>query len=86
VHTAPLAPERVPAPPPGAPPLVADVLRCAREEAGWTAINRRYLARLREQVPMRTVELPFLFAEEFGMPEVRTLLDHAERQLAAVET
>ena len=84
VHAAPLAPEEVPAATPGAPPLVEDVLRCAREEAGWTAINRRYLARLRAVVPMPTVELPFLFAEEFGLAEVRTLLGHCERQLAAM--
>jgi anion-transporting ArsA/GET3 family ATPase len=84
VHTAPLAPEEVPAPPAVAPRLVGDVLRCAREEAGWAAINRRYLARLRAAVPMPTVELPFLFAEEFGLAEVRTLLAHAERQLAAL--
>jgi anion-transporting ArsA/GET3 family ATPase len=85
VHTAPLAPDRIPDTPAGAPALVADVLRCAREEAGWTAINARYLARLRAEVPMRTVELPFLFSEEFGLPEVRMLLGHAERQLAAEE-
>ncbi len=81
VHAAPLAPDGVPAVPAGAPPLVADVLRCAREEAGWTAINRRYLERLREAVPMPTVLLPFVFAEEFGLPEVRALMADARRQL-----
>jgi anion-transporting ArsA/GET3 family ATPase len=77
VHAAPLAPDDVPASPADATPLVADVLRCAREEAGWTAINRRYLGRLRESVPMPTVVLPFLFAEEFGLDEVRALLANA---------
>ncbi len=85
VHAAPLAPEDVPDAPAGAPPLVGDVMRCAREEAGWAAINRRYLARLRAEVPMPTVELPFLFAEEFGLDEVRTLRAHAERQLATLD-
>ena len=56
-------------------------LRCAREEAGWAAINARHLERLRVAVPMPTVELPFLFAEEFGLGEVRALLGHAEAQL-----
>jgi anion-transporting ArsA/GET3 family ATPase len=84
VHTAPLAPEEIPPPPPGAPRLIGDVLRCAREEVGWAAINRRYLARLQAAVPMPTVTLPFLFAEEFGLAEVRTLLAHAEGQLAAL--
>lgn len=74
MHAAPLAPEDVPAAPADATPLVDDVLRCAREETGWTAINRRYLARLREAVPMPTVLLPFLFAEEFGLDEVRALM------------
>ncbi|HEY2385915.1 MAG TPA: ArsA family ATPase [Candidatus Binatia bacterium] len=83
VHTAPLAPDAVPPAADGLPPLVADVLRCGREEAGWAAINAHYLARLRADVPMPTVELPFLFCEEFGLGEVRQLLAGAERQLAA---
>jgi anion-transporting ArsA/GET3 family ATPase len=84
VHTAPLTPDAVPAPSEGAAPLVADVLRCGREEAGWAAINAHYLARLRSSVAMPTVELPFLFCEEFGLPEVRQLLVGAEQQLAAL--
>jgi len=83
VHTAPLAPDAVPAPAAGASPLVADVLRCGREEAGWGAINAHYLARLRRDVRLPTVELPFLFCEEFGLPEVRQLLAGAERQIGA---
>lgn len=82
VHEAPLAPADVPAPPSGAPALVADVLRCAREEAGWAAINRRYLDRLRAEVPMPTVLLPFVFSEEFGLDEVRALMTNATQQLA----
>lgn len=82
VHQAPLTPAEVPDLPAGAPPFVADVLRCAREEAGWTAINRRYLDRLRVEVPMPTVLLPFLFAEEFGLDEVRSLMANATGQLA----
>jgi anion-transporting ArsA/GET3 family ATPase len=78
MHRAPLARDEVPAEPPGASPLVRDVLRCAREEAGWAAINRRYLDRLRASVPMPTVVLPFLFAEEFGLAELRGLIASAE--------
>jgi anion-transporting ArsA/GET3 family ATPase len=80
VHRSPFAVEEIRAPA-APPPLVADVLRCAREEAGWAAINARHLERLRVGVPMPTVELPFLFAEEFGLGEVRALLGHAEAQL-----
>jgi anion-transporting ArsA/GET3 family ATPase len=78
VHRAPLARDQVPAEPPNASALVRDVLRCAREEAGWAAINGRYLDRLREAVPMPTVVLPFLFAEEFGLAELRGLMARAE--------
>jgi anion-transporting ArsA/GET3 family ATPase len=85
VHASPLAPTDVPVPPAGAGALVADVLRCAREEAGWTAINDRYLDRLRTAVPMPTVLLPFLFAEEFGLDEVRALMANATRQLDPLE-
>jgi anion-transporting ArsA/GET3 family ATPase len=82
VHEAPLAPHEVPDAPAGATPFVADVLRCAREEAGWAAINRRYLERLRDAVPMPTVLLPFVFAEEFGLDQLRALVADATRQLA----
>ncbi len=85
VHEAPVAPDAIPSAE-GVPPLVADVLRCAREEAGWAAINRRYLEKLRQVVRIPQIQLPFLFAEEFGLPEVRALLAHAERQLAAAGT
>lgn len=83
VHEAPLAPDDVPAAPPGSPPLVADVLQCAREEAGWAAINRRYLDRLRATVPMPTILLPFVFSEEFGLDELRALMANATSQLEA---
>ena len=83
VHAAPVASADVPAVPAGATPLVDDVLRCAREEAGWAAINRRYLERLRNAVPMPTVVLPFLFAEEFGIDEVRALMAKATPHLGA---
>ena len=45
--------------------------------------HRRYLERLRDAVPMPTVVLPFLFAEEFGLDEVRALMAKATPQLAA---
>ena len=86
VHAAPIAPGDVPeAAPPRRASLVADVLRCAREEAGWAAINAPLpRSACGRALPMPTVELPFLFAEEFGLAEVRTLLAHADRQLAAL--
>ena len=45
----------------------------ARQEVGWTTLNARYKARLADEVEMPMVELPFLFAEEFGFAELRSL-------------
>jgi anion-transporting ArsA/GET3 family ATPase len=52
----------------------------AREEIGWAALNARYKARLTDEVGLPMVELPFLFAEEFGFSELRAL---AERLAAS---
>jgi anion-transporting ArsA/GET3 family ATPase len=53
--------------------LGAEVLHRAREEAGWTAINRTYVERLAREVDMPSVEVPFSFAEEFGAEQVRAI-------------
>jgi anion-transporting ArsA/GET3 family ATPase len=47
----------------------------ARQEVAWTALNARHKARLAAEVAMPMIELPFLFAEEFGFAELRTLAD-----------
>jgi anion-transporting ArsA/GET3 family ATPase len=47
----------------------------ARQEVGWTTLNARYKARLADEIAMPMVELPFLFAEEFGFAELRTLAE-----------
>jgi anion-transporting ArsA/GET3 family ATPase len=54
--------------------LEAVALR-ARQEVGWTLLNSRYRARLADEVGMPMVELPFLFAEEFGFAQLRTLAE-----------
>ncbi|MBI3784589.1 MAG: ArsA family ATPase [Deltaproteobacteria bacterium] len=54
--------------------LAAEVIRRAREEAGWTAINASYLQKLRDCVPLPAVELPYVYAEEFGVEQVRDLV------------
>jgi anion-transporting ArsA/GET3 family ATPase len=46
-----------------------------KQEIGWTAINARYRTRLADEVKMPMIELPFLFAEEFGFAELRMLAD-----------
>ena len=60
--------------------LLECVAERAAEETGWADINAANLARLRagiREVPI--VELPFLFVEEFGAPE----LGHVSRLLEA---
>jgi anion-transporting ArsA/GET3 family ATPase len=55
-------------------PLLASVAERAVEEAGWTAINQANLERLRDGVGgAPIVELPYLFAEEFGAEELGVL-------------
>jgi len=58
--------------------ITEEVLKRAREEAGWTVINRTYLARLAREVDMPTVEVPFSFAEEFGAEQVRAIASAIE--------
>ena len=53
--------------------IAEEVLDRAREEAGWTAINRTYRERLAREIDMPTVEVPFSFAEEFGADQVRAI-------------
>jgi anion-transporting ArsA/GET3 family ATPase len=54
--------------------VVTEVLNRGREEFGWTTINQRYLARLADDVPMPRIEVPFVFAEEFGLQQVHEIL------------
>lgn len=62
-----------------------EVLRRAREELGWVRINDRYLRRLRDEVPLPTAVLPFLFSEEFGLAEIKLLSAELAAATAAPE-
>src|SRR5438552_611379 len=54
--------------------LLACVAERAAEESGWSDINASYLARLRAEIgDAPTIELPFLFVEEFGRTELEQL-------------
>lgn len=55
--------------------VLAEVAARAAEDAGWANLNARYLARLHEDVPINTVQIPFLFTEEFGFAEVKQIAD-----------
>jgi anion-transporting ArsA/GET3 family ATPase len=53
--------------------LLAEVVARGEEETGWAAINRANIERLAQAVPLPTVLLPFVFAEEFGAEHVIAL-------------
>jgi anion-transporting ArsA/GET3 family ATPase len=57
----------------------------AFEEEGWSGLNEEYLQRLLERVQMPHVELPFVFAEEFGAAHLEHLRQVLSHQLAARE-
>jgi anion-transporting ArsA/GET3 family ATPase len=54
--------------------IATEVMNRGREEAGWTAINHRYSQRLASEVRMPRIEVPFVFAEEFGLREVHAVV------------
>lgn len=54
--------------------IIEEVLNRGHEELGWSRINEFYLQRLAHEVDMPRVEVPFLFAEEFGMREVHAVV------------
>jgi anion-transporting ArsA/GET3 family ATPase len=56
-----------------AAPLLTAVAARAREEIGWAELNARHRARLVGEVDLPVIDLPFLFAEEFGHAELRAL-------------
>lgn len=54
-------------------PCFADTLDRAREEVGWAAINREYLARMAMRIDLPRVEIPFSFTEDFGPEEMEAV-------------
>ncbi len=59
--------------------ILLEVAARGREEAGWTRVNARYRARLAEAVAMPAIDLPYVFAEEFGFAELSQLSEHLAR-------
>lgn len=53
--------------------LAKEVLQRAREAASQAEAQRSHLQRLQEALSLPLLRLPFLFAEEFGLPEVKQL-------------
>jgi anion-transporting ArsA/GET3 family ATPase len=63
--------------------IAAEVLNRAREEIGWTAINRTFLRRLQSEIEMPLVQVPFAFTEEFGVNEVQIIAAQIAEDLAS---
>jgi hypothetical protein len=63
--------------------ILGEVAARARDESSWTRLNARYLQRLAHEIAMPRVELPYVFAEEFGFNEVRELSARLARPAAA---
>lgn len=69
---------------PGDAALLTEIRDRAREEVGWANINRAYLDRLASDIDLPLIEIPFLFAEEFGAAECQDIAVGMERALAGV--
>lgn len=65
--------------------ILMEVANRARQEIGWTAINRTYRTRLTEEVPIPTLEIPFLFTEEFGPEQIHVIAAMLEPALVEDE-
>jgi hypothetical protein len=66
--------------------ILGAVAERAIEETSWAAINVLHLEHLRSALGAAPIELPYLFAEEFGEDELATLtrlLDEAAALPAA---
>lgn len=66
--------------------LWAEVVARAVEEQGWAAVNAFHLARLAKSVPVPTVELSYVFDEEFGAEHVAALGRELVQQLEPAAT
>ncbi len=53
--------------------LVVELLQRAREAASQAETQGLYLQRLKATLSLPVLHLPFLFAEEFGLPEIKQL-------------
>jgi anion-transporting ArsA/GET3 family ATPase len=58
-------------------------LRAAISEHARAGVQREQVARLRDELGMDLIELPYLFAERIGPAELETLVDQLETALGA---
>ncbi len=64
--------------------IVEEAISRGREEVGWSEIHRQYLQRLMREVDMPVVEVPFIFADEFGAAQVRSIADTVAAKISAL--
>ncbi len=69
-----------------AQPLTGAALGAALSQHARMTAQREQLARLREGLGTEVVELPYVFAESVGRPELEQLADALEAGLAALES
>jgi anion-transporting ArsA/GET3 family ATPase len=58
--------------------VAREAVNRAREELGWTTINQTYRQRLLDEIRMPIVDVSFVFTEEFGADQVRTIASEIE--------
>jgi anion-transporting ArsA/GET3 family ATPase len=61
--------------------IAQEALNRGREDLGWANINATYRERLSNEVHMPLIEVPFLFAEEFGSEQVRAIASGIQAEL-----
>jgi anion-transporting ArsA/GET3 family ATPase len=65
-------------------PLVRSALKAALSEHARVAMQREQYQRLRDELDVPIVELPYVFADHLGMDELEGLADELEAALPAV--
>jgi anion-transporting ArsA/GET3 family ATPase len=69
-----------------ASPLPSAALGAALSEMARASIQREQVERLREGLGAAPVQLPYLFAEQIGLPEIQQLADSLGQGLAELES
>jgi anion-transporting ArsA/GET3 family ATPase len=65
--------------------LVRSALRAALSEHARAAMQREQYQRLRDELDVPIVQLPYVFADHLGLPELEGLADELEDRLPAAQ-
>jgi anion-transporting ArsA/GET3 family ATPase len=65
-------------------PQTDAVLECARYMEARRSMQDEYLERIRTRIPLPRVEIPYVFAEDFGYDAVARIADHVEREVEGI--